>query len=156
MKLKAAVLSVLGRDGLKEIVDDLEIDGVDRRSVQALRAALSRSRRVTPDVLLDYLSKDELHDVCDVMGLSVSGRKGDLVERLLDSAQPRQPKRATKRGRSMASEDAGKRGEKGCRRSSPRTRQPKTTTTYRRTECGVALVGLGCGKDIRMDHSPIF
>ena len=59
MKPKPAILSVLGRDDLKHIVDDLEIDGVDRRSVEAMRAKLSRARRVTAEDLLAYMRKDE-------------------------------------------------------------------------------------------------
>ena len=45
MKLKRAVLAELSRDELKEIVDQLEMDGVDRRSAEAMREALRRSRR---------------------------------------------------------------------------------------------------------------
>ena len=41
--LKRAILSVLARDDLKACVDDLELEGVDRRSAEAMRAALSRS-----------------------------------------------------------------------------------------------------------------
>ena len=58
MKLKPAILAVLGREALKGIVDDLGIGGVDRRSVDAMRRALSR--RVKPEVLVEYLYKDEL------------------------------------------------------------------------------------------------
>ena len=47
VKLKKSMLAVLGRDCLKDVVDDLELD-VDRRSVEAMRAALSRSKRATP------------------------------------------------------------------------------------------------------------
>ena len=53
MRLKPAILSVLGRDDLKHIVDDLKIDGVDRRSVEGMRAALGRARSVKPEELLE-------------------------------------------------------------------------------------------------------
>ncbi len=42
MKLKKAILSVLGRDKLKGITDSLGLDGVDRRSVERMRAVLSK------------------------------------------------------------------------------------------------------------------
>ena len=45
MKLQPAILSVLPRDELKHIIDDLGIDGVDRRSVEGMRAACERTRR---------------------------------------------------------------------------------------------------------------
>ena len=45
MRLKPGILSVLSRDGLKQIVDDLEIDDVDRRSVEGMRAAIATTRR---------------------------------------------------------------------------------------------------------------
>ena len=58
MKLKPAVLGVLGRDDLKAFVEMWEIDGVDKRSVEAMRAALSRSRRADVAVLLDSIRED--------------------------------------------------------------------------------------------------
>jgi len=106
MKLKPAILSVLGRDHLKRVVDELEIDGLDRRSVEAMRAALRRSRRATPAVLLDLLYKGQLQDVCEIMGLPVSGRKDELIKRILTTAgQARPTKRRTKKGTPMASDD---------------------------------------------------
>jgi hypothetical protein len=52
MHLKPTILSLLSRDTLRHIVDDLEIDGPDRRKPEEMRAALRRARRVTAGVLL--------------------------------------------------------------------------------------------------------
>lgn len=49
MNLKKTILSLLERDALKQIIEDLEIEGVDRRSVEDMAATLSRSRRATPE-----------------------------------------------------------------------------------------------------------
>lgn len=35
--LKKTILALLGRDDLKQIADDFEFDGVDRRSVEAIQ-----------------------------------------------------------------------------------------------------------------------
>jgi len=37
MKLKQAILTIMDRDTFKGLVDDLEIEGVDRRSVEEMR-----------------------------------------------------------------------------------------------------------------------
>ena len=53
MRLKQAILRVMGRDALKKAVHGLELDAVDRRSVQKMNARLSRARRATPEYLLE-------------------------------------------------------------------------------------------------------
>ncbi len=85
MKLKEAVLSVLGREALKALIDALEIAGADRRSVEDMRSRLSRSRKATPDFLLERLGEDEVKKVCELLGLSSKGRRGALVASLLES-----------------------------------------------------------------------
>ena len=97
MKLKPTILSVLGRDDLKHIVDDLEIDGVDRRSVEGMRAALSRARRVKAADLLWYMQKGQIKQVCEVVGVSAKGKRDELVERLMNGEMEPRPKRATKK-----------------------------------------------------------
>jgi len=57
MKLKKAILAIMDRDTLKNVVDDLEIEEVDGCSVEAMRAKVSRSRRATPEVIFEYLSE---------------------------------------------------------------------------------------------------
>ena len=81
MQLKSTILPVLGRRTLKRIVDSLEID-VDRRSVEAMRAALSRSRRVAAEDLLHHMLKDEIRALCGGLGLSGDGRREELLQRL--------------------------------------------------------------------------
>ncbi len=83
MNLKKAILSLLGRDALKQIVEDLEIEGVDRRSVEDMVTTLSRSRRATPEVLLEALFEGEVKQVCELVGVPNTGRRGELVKRLL-------------------------------------------------------------------------
>ncbi len=105
MTLKSTILSVLNRDAVKSILDALEIDGVDRRSVEAMRSTLSRSRRASPQVLLSYLRKEELQEVCEVVGVEPKGKKEELVGRLLVAGQQ---KPARKGDRRMASEGPAK------------------------------------------------
>ena len=82
MTLKSILLSVLGRKTLKRIVDDHEIDDVDRRSVEAMRAALSRLRQLTAEDVLAYMRKDEVQAACTAVGVSSEGRRDQLARRL--------------------------------------------------------------------------
>ena len=56
MELKKAILAVMNRDTLKAVADDLEFDGVDRRSREDMASAyglryLSGNRAVPREVL---------------------------------------------------------------------------------------------------------
>ena len=78
------MLEILGRDCLKDVVDELEIEDADRRSVESMRAAVSRSRRAKPELLADYLYEQDAKEVCEVLGVSSKGRRKVLLQRLLD------------------------------------------------------------------------
>jgi hypothetical protein len=54
---------------LRSIVQKLELDGVDLRSAEDMSAALSRSHRATPRVLLDYLYEDEIKEFVSGSGI---------------------------------------------------------------------------------------
>ncbi len=83
MKLKQVILQVLDRDGLKAVADGLEIEVADRRSTAGLTAALSRSRRATPESMLEYLNERAVKTVCEVYGIPSTGRRGELGSALL-------------------------------------------------------------------------
>ena len=85
MKLKQAILTIMDRDTLKAVVDDLEIEGVDRRSVEEMRAEVSRSHRAAPEILLAYLDEKQVKAVCEQMKVSPKGRRKELMERLLNT-----------------------------------------------------------------------
>ena len=55
MSLKTKILDVLGLTNLKAAANAAGVAGVDRRSNEALRQALSRNRRVTTELLLDVM-----------------------------------------------------------------------------------------------------
>jgi adenine-specific DNA-methyltransferase len=113
--LKHAILERLARDDLKQACERLEIGDVDRRSAEAMRAKLSRSRRASPEVLMPFLAEGDVKAVAEAVGIDSTGRKNTLIERLLaadgsgqsadDEAAPRVA--AAKRGktRSVAVEE---------------------------------------------------
>ena len=83
----------MDRDALIAIVEELALDGVDRRSKRAMAAKLSRTHRATPILLLNRLGESDVKTVCELMGLSTIGRKKVLLEVLLNSQTPRKPKK---------------------------------------------------------------
>lgn len=85
MKLKHAILEVLGRDDLKKICKDLEIEDVDQRSVESMTGKLSRVHRATPEKLMVYLGEVDVRKVAERVGAVVRGRRTELVEALLKS-----------------------------------------------------------------------
>lgn len=84
MTVKRIILSVFDRDDLKSVIDEFEIDEVDRRSADVMRSKISRMRRATPEVLLGFLNKDGLKQICKEMDLKVNGRKDELISRVLN------------------------------------------------------------------------
>lgn len=85
MKLKSAILSVLGRDALKEITDGLGIDGADRRSAEDMAAALSSAHRATAEAILGFLYESEVKAACEEFGISSHGRKEKLIRAFASS-----------------------------------------------------------------------
>jgi hypothetical protein len=79
MKLKQAILTIMGRDTLKAVVDDLGIEGVDRRRVEDMRAQVSRSRRAEVELLLAHLSEKQVKAVCEGLGVNSTGRRRELA-----------------------------------------------------------------------------
>lgn len=105
MKLKKTILSVLNRDGLRQILDDFEFIGVDKRSPEAMRKVLSRSRTVKPELLLDYLYEYQIKEVCEICGLPTKGRRNQLIKKLRESRRKRtktreKPKASLKKDKS--------------------------------------------------------
>jgi hypothetical protein len=100
-KLKSAILSTLDRDQLKRIADRLDLTDVDRRSADAMREALSRSRKATPEGLLACLDKPALKIVCEEVGVSAKGNRDELVERLMGNGQDQRSGQVARRTRTM-------------------------------------------------------
>lgn len=86
MKLKHAILEQLGREKLKKICGDIEVGEVDLRSVETMRAKLSRAHRATPAVLFEHLNEAEVKAVAEAVGVDSHGRRGAIIERLLDGS----------------------------------------------------------------------
>jgi adenine-specific DNA-methyltransferase len=91
MTLKKAILEVMDRDDLKVVIDDFELECTDRRSREEMEGLISRSRRVGPGDLLQYLSESQVKQVCERLGIDGTGRRGQLIHRLLGT-EPKTPK----------------------------------------------------------------
>ena len=85
MSLKKTILAVMSRDDLKAAVEAASLEQPDRRSVQSMRDALARSRRVRPDALLAVMTEVQVKAVCERVGIDQKGRKNALIQRLLAS-----------------------------------------------------------------------
>ena len=89
MNLKKTILDILSLNEIKAAVDAAGLEGVDRRSVRSMGAALARSRRVQPETLLTAMTKGQVQVVCERMGMDPKGLKSALIRRLLgDEATP--------------------------------------------------------------------
>jgi superfamily II DNA or RNA helicase len=97
MNLRATILSILERDDLRRILELQGIEGIDRRSPDAMRFAIRDDRRATSAVLLAALRLPELKLVCDKLGVARQGNRDELVRRLLNGdGEPKQNQRSWK------------------------------------------------------------
>jgi hypothetical protein len=106
IKLKQNVLAVMDREALKKVIADLGLEGVDRRSYDAMIETLSRARRAKPTLLIEYLSEKQVKAVCEIMGLTSTGRRKALVNILLSQEDievlPTAKKRAVDTGKGIS------------------------------------------------------
>lgn len=72
---------------------------VDRRSLTEVAAAVSRSHRATPELILDYLYETEIKTVCEEIGIASNGRRKKLIRRLLRSERASSGDKAASRDR---------------------------------------------------------
>ncbi len=82
MKIKHQILDILNRDTLKEVIDNLELEDVDLRSYEEMIDKISRAHSATPDLLLDYLTENQVKTICEEMGIDSTGRRYKLIKRL--------------------------------------------------------------------------
>jgi len=82
MKLRKGIISILDRDSLKEICRYYEAE-VDYRSKESMAQYLLRQRSILPQELFEFLNEAQVKTVCEACGLVSTGRRGELVEKLL-------------------------------------------------------------------------
>ena len=79
-------LDVLPAGRLRELLDAFALEVDNRRLRDSLKSALADGRRVKFSDVLGELSRDELKQMCDVLGLDDSGReKQKIIDRILGS-----------------------------------------------------------------------
>jgi adenine-specific DNA-methyltransferase len=82
MNLKGALLESLTTEQLREACAELEITA-DRRSNDAMLAALAKSRKAKPERLVQWLTVQQIRRILPYYGESTGGEKEQLVQRLL-------------------------------------------------------------------------
>jgi len=82
MKIKHQILDILNRDTLKEVIDNLELEDVDLRSYEEMIDKISRAHSATAEILLEYLTEDQVKIVCEEMGIDATGRRKKLIKRI--------------------------------------------------------------------------
>ena len=97
MILKHNILDIMDRDALKKVIDDLELEGIDRRSYEAMTEKLSRARRATAELLLEYLTEKQVKAICGEIGVDSTGRRKVLVKQLLSHLNRKATKPDTKK-----------------------------------------------------------
>jgi adenine-specific DNA-methyltransferase len=94
MSLKQTVLTALETEQLKGLCAEFELEA-DRRSREAMIAALSGSKRAKPELLIVKLSAIQLRAVLNQFEQPTDGRKEELVQRLIAASGRALPEATT-------------------------------------------------------------
>jgi hypothetical protein len=87
MALKHTILARMELQQLRSAIGTLDLeDDADLRSIESMCRVLSRMRRATTDFLLNQLGETQVKEVCREWGISDTGRKRKLIERLQSDA----------------------------------------------------------------------
>lgn len=91
MTLKKAILESLDRPALDTLAHDFQVSQLDAQRQEidddVLRDALDRCAGLTFAVLMGYLRKDALVEICRVVGLSHQGTRRELERRIIEFQQ---------------------------------------------------------------------
>jgi adenine-specific DNA-methyltransferase len=82
MNLKQALLAVLDKEQLKTLCEIFGLEA-DRRSADAMLAALKSAKRAKPEEIIEQLDVAQLKMVLAEAGEPAEGKKAELVQRLL-------------------------------------------------------------------------
>jgi len=82
MNLKHILLAALDKEQLKTLCDVFGLEA-DRRSADAMLAALKSAKRAKPEEIIEHLDVSQLRGLLAEAGESTEGKKADLVQRLL-------------------------------------------------------------------------
>jgi adenine-specific DNA-methyltransferase len=82
MNFKHALLVTLGAEQLKELCTELDLEA-DRRSSDAMVAALSSARQAKPELIIDKLTVAQLRAVLTQFEQPTRGSRDELVHRLV-------------------------------------------------------------------------
>lgn len=90
MTLKQTLLELLEPDQMKELCAELEVEA-DRRSPDAMKAALSSAKRAKPERLLDKMTVAQIRDALAQYEQPTQGQRPELVQRLQQASGRRWP-----------------------------------------------------------------
>ena len=85
MRLKPRILRVAGTVTHRQIAEDFELSGDDKRKRQVRVEVISNARRCQPEDLLGSLDELKVKLMCKAIGVASKGRKNALITRLLDA-----------------------------------------------------------------------
>ena len=134
MDLKQTVLDYMTVKQMRAAADHAGIDLIERRSRLVVQEGLERSPQADPGLLLGCMKEAEVKLVCDEMGISSTGRKTELIDRLLSGSGAR-PKPVSK---GSAPDASGAKPKRSRKRSDSKPTGNGATTGYEAELWGMA------------------